>query len=154
MRLNSGYYNTRIGRTDAASAYNGISFSPDGSLEFDTGGTTYIFGGTWNFQNDAQFFGGNPVYFGSGITFDGGTTVFRGLQAGTATLVAGTVTISDIYTVMDTSKIMVTVQSLGTVTVPQAVGVTARSPGAPDYSFTITSADPTDTSVVAWTLIN
>ena len=65
---------------------------------------------------------------------------------GTATLVAGTKTVST-TAVTANSRIMLTVQSLGTVGVPKAVGVTARTAGT---SFTITSADATDTSVVAW----
>jgi hypothetical protein len=45
------------------------------------------------------------------------------------------------------SRILLTVQSLGTVTAPKAVAVTARTAAT---SFTITSADNTDTSVVAY----
>lgn len=67
-------------------------------------------------------------------------------KQGTATLVAGTVTVSN-TSVTANSRILLTVQSLGTVTSPKAVAVTARSAGT---SFTITSADVTDTSVVAW----
>lgn len=48
------------------------------------------------------------------------------------------------------TRILLSVQSLGTVTAPKAIAVTARTAGA---SFTITSADATDTSVVAWELI-
>jgi hypothetical protein len=68
---------------------------------------------------------------------------------GTATLAAGTATVST-TAVTATSRIALTVQSLGTVTAPKALAVTARSAGV---SFTITSADATDTSVVAWVLI-
>ena len=74
---------------------------------------------------------------------------------GVATLVGGTV---DVYTDYCTSSftpnscvILVTVQSLGTVTVPQAMLVT---PIPFSSGFTITSADPTDTSTVAWLIIN
>jgi hypothetical protein len=70
-------------------------------------------------------------------------------RMGTATLVAGTVTVAN-TSVTATTRILLTVQSLGTVTAPKAIAVTARSAGA---SFTITSADNTDTSVVAWELI-
>jgi hypothetical protein len=68
------------------------------------------------------------------------------LNRGTATLVAGTVTVSNTL-VKAGSRISLTVQSLGTVTTPKAIGVTGRTAGT---SFTITSADATDTSVVAW----
>lgn len=67
-------------------------------------------------------------------------------KQGTATLVAGTVTVSN-TSVTATSRIFLTVQSLGTVAAPKAIAVTARTAAT---SFTITSADATDTSVVAW----
>jgi hypothetical protein len=67
-------------------------------------------------------------------------------KQGTSTLVAGTVTVSN-TSVTTSSRIFLCAQSLGTVTVPKALGVTARTAGT---SFTITSADATDTSVVAW----
>jgi hypothetical protein len=63
-----------------------------------------------------------------------------------ATLVAGTVTVAN-TSVTANSRIFLTVQMLGTVTVPKSVGVTARTAGT---SFTITSEDTTDTSVVAY----
>jgi len=77
-----------------------------------------------------------------------GLKVFEGSNAkqGTATLVAGTATVAN-TSVTATSRIFLTVQSLGTVTSPKALGVTARSAGT---SFTITSADNTDTSVIAY----
>jgi hypothetical protein len=68
---------------------------------------------------------------------------------GTATLTAGAATVST-TAVTANSRIQLTIQSLGTVTAPKAVAVTARSAGT---SFTITSADATDTSVIAWTLL-
>ena len=46
--------------------------------------------------------------------------------------------------------ILLTAQSLGTVTAPKALAVTARTPGT---SFTITSADATDTSVIGYTIL-
>lgn len=68
---------------------------------------------------------------------------------GTATMVAGTVVV-ETTKVTATSRIFLTVQSLGTVSAPKAIGVTARTPAT---SFTITSADNTDTSVVAWVIV-
>jgi hypothetical protein len=83
----------------------------------------------------------------TGTYSSGGTaTVNPNPKQGTATLSAGTVTVSN-TSVTATSRIFLTVQSLGTVAVPQALAVTARTPGT---SFTITSASITDTSVVAY----
>lgn len=65
---------------------------------------------------------------------------------GTATLSGGAATVST-TAVTASSRIFLTIQSLGTVGVPKAVGVTARTAAT---SFTITSADATDTSVIAW----
>lgn len=70
-------------------------------------------------------------------------------KMGTATLVAGTATVST-TAVTANSRIQLTIQSLGTVSAPKAIGVTARTAGT---SFTITSADATDTSVIAWLLV-
>lgn len=77
-----------------------------------------------------------------------GLAVAEGSNAkqGVATLSAGTVTVSN-TSVTATSRIFLTVQSLGTVAVPQALAVTARTAGT---SFTITSASITDTSTVAY----
>lgn len=84
-------------------------------------------------------------------TVGGGLLIKEGANAtsGVATLAAGTVTVNTTK-VTATSRVQLTVQSLGTVTAPKAIGVTARTAGT---SFTITSADATDTSVVAWTII-
>jgi hypothetical protein len=78
-------------------------------------------------------------------------TVAEGTNAtmGTATLVTGTKVVST-TAVTANSRIFLTVQSLGTVTAPTMVAVTARTAGT---SFTITSADATDTSVVAWVIV-
>jgi len=77
-----------------------------------------------------------------------GLRIKEGINArmGVATLVAGTVTVAN-TSITASSRIMLTVQSLGTVTTPQPVAVTARTAGT---SFTITSASASDTSVVAW----
>ncbi len=69
--------------------------------------------------------------------------------AGAATLVAGTKVVTT-SRVTANSRVLLTVQSLGTVTAPKAIAVTARTPGT---SFTITSADNTDTSVVGWLIV-
>lgn len=65
---------------------------------------------------------------------------------GQATLVAGSVVVSNANVVAG-SRIFLTTQVLGTVATPKAIAITARTAGV---SFTITSADATDTSTVAW----
>jgi hypothetical protein len=70
-------------------------------------------------------------------------------RAGLATLIGGAKVVSN-TSVTASTLIQLTVQTLGTVTVPTAVAATARSNGS---SFTITSANVVDTSVVAWLLI-
>lgn len=80
-----------------------------------------------------------------------GLQVKEGANAkmGTATLVAGTVTVAT-TAVTANSRILITVQSLGTVVTPKTVAVTARTAAT---SFVLTSEDGTDTSVVAWMLV-
>jgi hypothetical protein len=77
-----------------------------------------------------------------------GVKVAEGANAeqGTATLVAGTVTVAN-TSVTANSRIMLTNQALAGVGVPFALGVTARVPGT---SFTITSSSPLDTSLIAY----
>jgi hypothetical protein len=84
-------------------------------------------------------------------TIGNGLYIAEGTNAtmGVATLVAGTKVVSTTK-VTANSRIFTSIQSLGTVTVPKGIGVTARSVGT---SFTITSADATDTSVIAWYMI-
>lgn len=80
-----------------------------------------------------------------------GLKVAEGANAkmGTAVLVAGTVTVST-TAVTANSRIFLTAQVLGTVADPKALAVTARVNGT---SFTITSSDNTDTSTVAWMMV-
>jgi hypothetical protein len=68
---------------------------------------------------------------------------------GIATLVAGTVVVSTTK-VTANSRIFITRQTLGTIAIPVDVSVTARTAAT---SFTITSADVTDTSTVAWMIV-
>lgn len=82
---------------------------------------------------------------GNGVYIKEGSNATMGI----ATLSAGTVTVNTTK-VTANSRIILTVQSLGTVSIPTVVGVTARSAGT---SFTITSASITDTSVIAWIII-
>lgn len=102
-------------------------------LEIDTSGHVKVTGG--NLIVDTA---------GMGIRLKEGSNA----RMGVSTLVAGTVTVSNTSVTANT-RILLTVQSLGTVAVPQAVYPSARVPGT---SFTITSADATDTSVVLWEL--
>ena len=70
-------------------------------------------------------------------------------KIGTAVLTAGTVTVAN-TSVTANSRIFLTVQSLGTVTVATPIAVTAKVVGT---SFTITSASVTDTSTIAWMIV-
>lgn len=110
--------------------------------------------------------GGISATFSAGVTVGNNSTIAGNLTLttagngflvkegsnatmGAATLSGGTVTVSTTK-VTASSRIFLTVQSLGTVTAPKAIAVTGRSAGT---SFTITSADATDTSVVAWLIV-
>lgn len=121
---------------------------------YDSGGnlTTDDYFVMPNGQSSGDFaaFGGDSKSLSAG-TVGGGLAVKEGTNArsGVATLVAGTVTVAN-TSVTATTRIQLTAQSLGTVTAPKALGVTARTAAT---SFTITSADATDTSVVAWFLV-
>lgn len=85
------------------------------------------------------------------ITAWDGLYVKEGTNAtmGVATLVAGSVVVSTTK-VTANSRIQITIQALGTVTVPTVIGVTARTAGT---SFTITSANVLDTSTIAWMIV-
>lgn len=85
-------------------------------------------------------------------TAGGGIAIKEGAGAtsGVATLAAGAATVATDKVAAD-SRIQLTAQSLGTVTVPQALAVTSRTAGT---SFTIGSADATDTSDVAWIIVS
>lgn len=80
-----------------------------------------------------------------------GLAIKEGANAkmGAATMVDGAVVV-ETTAVTASSRVFLTVQSLGTVAAPKAIAVTARTAST---SFTITSADATDTSVVAWMLV-
>lgn len=87
------------------------------------------------------------------MKFGDGTTAWSSLRSvrgasGYATLVAGTKVVNE-PSVTSTAVIQLSIQSLGTVSTPQAIGVTSRVNGT---SFTITSAGGTDTSVIGYTI--
>lgn len=148
------------GDTSTAQAL-GISVSGDGVNRFaiDPTGKTTIGDGT-NARDTNIYRSASGTLTTDGILTVGsslkvttaGKTLFikEGTNAkmGTAILAAGAVTVST-TAVTSTSRILLTVQSLGTVTTPTAVAVTARTAGT---SFTITSAGATDTSTVAWVM--
>jgi len=67
-------------------------------------------------------------------------------KQGTALLSAGTVTVAN-TSVTANSRIVLTAQTLGTVTTPSALCVSARTAGT---SFTILASQNTDTSIVAY----
>lgn len=84
---------------------------------------------------------------GKGFKVKEGANAKMGVSAA---MTAGEIVIST-TAVGANSRIFLTVQALGTVTAPKAVAVTARTPGT---SFTITSSDNTDTSTVAWLIVD
>lgn len=98
-------------------------------------------------NNDVSILLGDIIMAAAG----GGVVIKEGTNAkmGTCTLSSGACTVSTTR-VSANSRIFVSIQSLGTVGAPKAVGVTARTPAT---SFVITSADATDTSVIAWEII-
>ncbi len=82
---------------------------------------------------------------GKGLYVKEGTNATMGV----ATLVLGVATVST-NKVTANSRIFLTPEALGTIASPVALAVTARSAGT---SFTITSANLTDTSTVAWIIV-
>ena len=90
----------------------------------------------------------------NGVAFDGTAAITiptaDAAAVGSVALVGGTVVVPA-AAVAAGSRIILTVQALGTVAAPKACAVTARVVGV---SFTITSADATDTSTVAYALYN
>jgi hypothetical protein len=81
---------------------------------------------------------------GYGVKIKEGTNA----RAGVSQLAAGSVTIPN-TTVTINTRVQAFIQALGTVTVPHAIGCTAKVPGT---SFTLSSDDATDTSTVYWEL--
>lgn len=71
-------------------------------------------------------------------------------KSGVATLSGGTATVNT-TAVTGSSRIQLTAQNLGTITVPVGLAVSARSGGT---SFTILSGNALDTSDVAWLIID
>lgn len=118
--------------------------------------TGNLTGGGYSAFQAGQFDGQLTMWSGAKNAFrlgtaGGGIAIAEGADAtsGVATLVAGAATVATDKIAAD-SRVQLTVQALGTVAAPQAVAVTARTAAT---SFTITSADATDTSTVAWVIV-
>lgn len=118
-------------------------------LAFTRGATTAIASMVYGNATDlpTHTFNGSVIFANAGD----GLKVKEGSNAtmGTCTLVGGACTVSTTK-VTANSRVFVTEQALGTVAVPSALAVTARTAGT---SFTITASAATDTSAVAWMLI-
>lgn len=112
---------------------NGTISADAGS--FTTNSSNFIFGAA-----------GDKTTYSSFAT----TTTAGANSAGTVALVGGTATVAT-TAIGASSRVRLTVQTLGTVIIPFAVCCSARSTGV---SFTILSADATDTSTVLWEIIN
>lgn len=80
-----------------------------------------------------------------------GVQVKEGANAkmGTATLITGSTTVST-TAVTANSRIFLTVQQIGTVSQPKAMTIASKTAGT---SFQIVSSDATDTSTVAWMIV-
>lgn len=107
-------------------------------------------------MSSGQTSGNFTVFSGAGNalrlgTTGGGLAIKSGANAtvGTATLVAGTVTVSTTK-VTATSVIFVTIQALGTVTTAKSMTIANKTAAT---SFQIVSEDNTDTSTVAWWIL-
>lgn len=70
-------------------------------------------------------------------------------SSGVATLVAGTVTVSNTLVTANTGIIVYYI-TLGTITIPSSIGATTKVAGT---SFTIKSSSVTDTSTVGWLFV-
>lgn len=126
--------------TAATVAITGAPISGNGNCIITNPLAFWVQGGASQFDGDVKV-----GAVGKGIYIKEGSNA----TMGTATLSSGTITVSTTK-VTASSRIFLTVQSLGTITVPTAVVVTGRTAGT---SFTITSAMVTDTSVVSWVIL-
>ncbi len=127
-------------RSDATAA---IRFAPHNVVSFAIAENAVTVTGT--LDSSGTITSGTNIKL---TTAGGGIYIKEGTNAcmGAVTLVLGVATVNTTK-VTANSRIFLTVQSLGTVATPIAVDVTGRTAGT---SFTITSANLTDTSVVAW----
>jgi hypothetical protein len=153
LHVGSGTYGTG----DSGSLYAGAAFLHDFSLFNDARTYSVSFSVPSTFS--ANYTVSVPAKAGTlmvshattgidpaAITVGGGTFI-NAIRHGVATLVAGTVTVSQ-SSVTANTRIMLTSQGGGTT--PGVLRVNTRSAGA---TFTITSSIATDTDVVAWMMI-
>lgn len=120
-------------------------------------GKAIVWNGDTTLQRNGASALGTPGSFSAGTgglivgVVGNGLSVKEGSNAkmGVATLSSGTVVVST-TAVTANSRILLTHQTLGTITVPVGLAVSARTAGT---SFTILSGNLTDTSVVAWMLV-
>lgn len=127
----------RVNVTSSGSVANGLNLPGTNRLGFNTNTTA-----RGEFDAAGQF---KIATVGAGLSVAEGSNA----KMGVATLVAGTVVVST-TAVTASSRIFLTAQSLGTVAIGQGLAVSARVAGT---SFTILSESATDTSVVAWMLV-
>lgn len=134
----------RLVLTGTSSVTNGLSV-PTGNTPTAYSNSTTRF--QWTSAGITLLTGGNFVAgtIGQGIQIKEGTNAKMGL----ATLIAGTVTVSN-TAVTANSRILLTGQSLGTITSPSSLSISARVAGT---SFTILASQATDTSTVAWQIV-
>ena len=152
VHVTSGAFSVESGQLqapDGNQSLPGITFTNEGNTGFYRASGSQ-FNASVNGTICAEFLStGVSFPMGVDVNVAGfGASVAEGSNAkqGVATLSAGTVTVAN-TSVTTNSRIFLTAQSLGTVSVPQALAVTARTAAT---SFTITSASVTDTSVVAY----
>jgi hypothetical protein len=129
------------------------------ALRFNVSGATVASVGIYRPGTNRLGFGTNGTYRGefdaSGQfiigTLGAGLSIKEGSNAkmGVCTLVAGTCTVST-TAVTASSRIFLTEQALGTVAIPSALAATTVTAGT---SFVVTASAATDTSVVAWMLV-
>ncbi len=132
-------------RTPSKGATSAITNAYGIFIEAQTAGSTLNYaiktaGGLVGFGDDVKL-----ETVGKGLYIKEGTNATMGV----ATLVLGVVVVNTTK-VTANSRIFLTHNTLGTITVPVAVAVTARTAGT---SFTITSANLTDTSTIAWVIL-
>lgn len=129
-----GFTSRRLGE-----AYEGLAIRADGQINFGVGTSA---------TDTTLARSAIGVLTVGDIVSSKGLRVLEGsnCRQGVATLAGGTIVVST-TAVTANSRILLTCQSLGTVAVPSALCVSARTAGT---SFTILSSAPTDTSVIAY----
>lgn len=131
-----------------------VNIATDGRIAAGTNMTANAFNASGGFGFGGCNIGGSG---GDNGQFDGFVQVGEGFKVkegsnknmGVATLAAGTVTVSNTLVASD-SRIFLTRQTLSGVATAVGVGVTARVNAT---SFTITSESASDTSDIAWQII-